>query len=134
MTPAPTFVPSPIDVSPRYVRWFAFTPFWSTAFFVSTKKAVLAKGVKANHLTYLGDTSIGEGTNVGAGVITCNYDGFTKHRTTIGKDVFVGSDTQLIAPVTVGDGAVIAAGTTVTMDVPEGALTLSRAPQKNVAK
>jgi bifunctional UDP-N-acetylglucosamine pyrophosphorylase/glucosamine-1-phosphate N-acetyltransferase len=102
--------------------------------FVETKKARLEKGVRANHLTYLGDTTIGERTNVGAGVITCNYDGFTKHRTTIGKDVFVGSDSQLVAPVTVGDGAVIAAGTTVTEDVPENALTLSRTPQKNIEK
>lgn len=100
--------------------------------FVETKKAVLKKGVKANHLTYLGDTEIGERTNVGAGVITCNYDGFAKHRTTIGKDVFVGSDSQLVAPVTIGDGAIIAAGTTVTEDVPKDALALAREPQKNL--
>jgi bifunctional UDP-N-acetylglucosamine pyrophosphorylase/glucosamine-1-phosphate N-acetyltransferase len=97
--------------------------------FVETKKAVLRKGVKANHLTYLGDTEVGEGTNVGAGVITCNYDGFAKNRTTIGKDVFVGSDVQLVAPVTVGDGAIVGAGTTVTEDVPADALTISRSPQ-----
>lgn len=100
--------------------------------FVETKKARLEKGVKANHLTYLGDTSIGERTNVGAGVITCNYDGFAKHETTIGADVFVGSDAQLVAPVTVGDRAVIGAGTTVTEDVPDEALVTSRAPQKTV--
>ncbi len=100
--------------------------------FVETKKAVLRKGVKANHLTYLGDTEIGERTNVGAGVITCNYDGFAKNRTTIGKDVFVGSDVQLVAPVTIGDGAIVAAGTTVTVDVEKDALALSRVPQKNV--
>lgn len=100
--------------------------------FVETKKAVLGKGVKANHLTYLGDTEIGERTNVGAGVITCNYDGFLKHRTTIGRDVFVGSDVQLVAPVTIGDGAIIAAGTTVTEDVPRDALALAREPQKNL--
>jgi bifunctional UDP-N-acetylglucosamine pyrophosphorylase/glucosamine-1-phosphate N-acetyltransferase len=100
--------------------------------FVETKKAILRKGVKANHLTYLGDTEIGERTNVGAGVITCNYDGFAKNRTTIGKDVFVGSDVQLVAPVTIGDGAIIAAGTTVTEEVPKDALTLSRVPQKNL--
>ncbi len=99
--------------------------------FVETKKAKLHEGVKANHLTYLGDTEIGARTNVGAGVITCNYDGFTKHRTTIGRDVFVGSDTQLVAPVTVGDGAIIGAGTTVTKDVPRDALTVARAPQEN---
>ncbi|MGZ6971521.1 MAG: DapH/DapD/GlmU-related protein, partial [Thermoanaerobaculia bacterium] len=102
--------------------------------FVETKKAVLKKGVKANHLTYLGDTEIGERTNVGAGVITCNYDGFAKNRTTIGRDVFVGSDVQLVAPVTIGDGAIIAAGTTVTEDVPKDALTLARAPQKNLSE
>ena len=100
--------------------------------FVETKKAVLRQGAKANHLTYLGDTEVGERTNVGAGVITCNYDGFDKHRTTIGKDVFVGSDVQLVAPVAVGDGAVIGAGTTVTADVPGGALATSRTPQTNV--
>jgi bifunctional UDP-N-acetylglucosamine pyrophosphorylase/glucosamine-1-phosphate N-acetyltransferase len=100
--------------------------------FVETKKAVLKAGVKANHLTYLGDTEIGEKTNVGAGVITCNYDGFSKHRTTIGRNVFVGSDVQLVAPVTVGDGAVIAAGTTVTKDVPADALALARSPQENL--
>lgn len=99
--------------------------------FVETKKARLHAGVKANHLTYLGDTEIGPRTNVGAGVITCNYDGFSKHKTTIGADVFVGSDTQLVAPVTVGDGAIIGAGTTVTEDVPKGALAVSRAPQEN---
>jgi bifunctional UDP-N-acetylglucosamine pyrophosphorylase/glucosamine-1-phosphate N-acetyltransferase len=99
--------------------------------FVETKKATLHRGVKANHLTYLGDTEIGERTNVGAGVITCNYDGFAKHRTTIGADVFVGSDTQLVAPVTVGDGAIIGAGTTVTEDVPKDTLAVSRVPQEN---
>lgn len=100
--------------------------------FVETKKAKLHAGVKANHLTYLGDTEIGPRTNVGAGVITCNYDGFAKHRTTIGADVFVGSDTQLVAPVTVGDGAIIGAGTTVTEDVPRDGLAVSRVPQKNL--
>jgi bifunctional UDP-N-acetylglucosamine pyrophosphorylase/glucosamine-1-phosphate N-acetyltransferase len=100
--------------------------------FVETKKARLHRGVKANHLTYLGDTEIGARTNVGAGVITCNYDGFAKHRTTIGADVFVGSDTQLVAPVTVGDGAIIGAGTTVTKDVPKDGLVVSRAPQRNL--
>lgn len=100
--------------------------------FVETKKAKLHRGVKANHLTYLGDAEIGPGTNVGAGVITCNYDGFAKHRTTIGRDVFVGSDAQLVAPVTVGDGAIIGAGTTVTKDVPKNGLAVSRVPQKNL--
>lgn len=100
--------------------------------FVETKKARLARGVKANHLTYLGDTTIGERTNVGAGVITCNYDGFAKHTTAIGADVFVGSDVQLVAPVTIGDGAIVGAGTTVTKDVAADALTTSRAPQRTI--
>lgn len=99
--------------------------------FVETKKARLKKGAKANHLTYLGDVSVGERTNVGAGVITCNYDGFLKHRTEIGADVFVGSDTQLVAPVSVGDGAVIGAGSTVTRDVPANAVTTSRVAQRD---
>ncbi|WLT33508.1 bifunctional UDP-N-acetylglucosamine diphosphorylase/glucosamine-1-phosphate N-acetyltransferase GlmU [Geothrix sp. PMB-07] len=97
--------------------------------FVETKKAKLHRGAKANHLAYLGDAEIGEKTNIGAGVITCNYDGVNKHKTSIGRNVFVGSDTQLVAPVTIGDGALIGAGTTVTADVPGDALALSRVPQ-----
>ncbi len=100
--------------------------------FVETKKARLARGAKANHLTYLGDCSVGEKTNVGAGVITCNYDGFGKHHTGIGAGVFVGSDVQLVAPVTIGDGAVIGAGSTITKDVPAQALATSRVPQKTI--
>jgi bifunctional UDP-N-acetylglucosamine pyrophosphorylase/glucosamine-1-phosphate N-acetyltransferase len=94
--------------------------------YVETKKAHLKAGAKANHLTYLGDCEIGEGTNVGAGVITCNYDGFSKHRTVIGNNVFVGSDTQLVAPVSIGDGAILGAGSTITEDVPADALALTR--------
>ena len=97
--------------------------------FVETKKATFHRGAKASHLAYLGDTEIGEGTNIGAGVITCNYDGVNKHRTIIGRRVFVGSDTQLVAPVTIGDGALIGAGSTITKDVPADALALSRTPQ-----
>jgi len=97
--------------------------------YVETKKATLRKGAKANHLSYLGDAEVGERTNIGAGFISCNYDGFNKHRTTIGRDVFVGSDCQLVAPVTLGDEAIIGAGSTITADVPAGALALSRAPQ-----
>ena len=97
--------------------------------FVETKKAKLHRGAKANHLAYLGDTEIGEGTNIGAGVITCNYDGVNKHRTIIGRNVFIGSDTQLVAPLVIGDGALIGAGSTITMDVPADALALSRIPQ-----
>jgi len=100
--------------------------------FVETKKAHLGAGAKANHLSYLGDAQIGRRVNVGAGTITCNYDGYAKHRTIVGDGVFIGSDTHLVAPVRVGKGALIAAGTTVTRDVPAGALAMSRAPQKNV--
>lgn len=100
--------------------------------FVETKKVLLGEGSKANHLSYLGDAEIGKGVNIGAGVITCNYDGVHKHRTEIGDDVFVGSDTQLVAPVSVGKGATIGAGSTITKAVPEGGLTLSRTPQKTI--
>ena len=99
--------------------------------FVETKKTKVGKGSKANHLAYLGDAVIGEGCNIGAGVITCNYDGVNKYVTTIGDRVFVGTDSQLVAPVTLGNDTFIAAGTTVTEDVPAGALTLSRPPQVN---
>ena len=94
--------------------------------FVETKQTLLKKGAKANHLAYLGDSEVGENTNVGAGVIFCNYDGIRKHRTTIGKDAFIGSDSQLVAPVNIGDGAVIAAGSTITGDVPDRALAITR--------
>lgn len=101
--------------------------------FVETKKATLGPGTKANHLTYLGDVTIGEKTNVGAGTITCNYDGFRKHPTVIGDRVQIGSDTQLVAPVKVGSDAYVGAGTTVTHEVPPGALAVSRTPQRNIA-
>jgi bifunctional UDP-N-acetylglucosamine pyrophosphorylase/glucosamine-1-phosphate N-acetyltransferase len=94
--------------------------------FVEVKKSVIGKGAKANHLTYIGDARIGAGTNIGAGTITCNYDGYEKHLTNIGADVFVGSNTSLVAPVTVGDGASIAAGSVVTRDVPPNALAIGR--------
>lgn len=97
--------------------------------FVETKKTKMGRGSKANHLTYLGDAVIGERCNVGAGTITCNYDGVNKLVTELGDGVFIGSDTQLVAPVRVGDGAYVGAGTTVTGDVPAGALAISRAPQ-----
>ncbi len=97
--------------------------------FVETKKAHLRRGAKANHLSYLGDAEIGERTNIGAGCITCNYDGFKKHRTVIGREAFIGSDCQLVAPVTLGDYCMIAAGTTVTRDVPTDALAIARVPQ-----
>ncbi|MFO0706521.1 MAG: bifunctional UDP-N-acetylglucosamine diphosphorylase/glucosamine-1-phosphate N-acetyltransferase GlmU [Nitrospira sp.] len=101
--------------------------------FVEMKKTELGEGSKANHLTYLGDATIGKGVNIGAGTITCNYDGAHKYKTVIGDNVFLGSDTQLIAPVTIGPGAVIAAGTTVTEDVPADALTIARVTQVNRA-
>ncbi len=96
--------------------------------FVETKQTLLKKGAKANHLAYLGDSEVGENTNIGAGVIFCNYDGIRKHRTTIGKDAFIGSDSQLVAPVNIGDGAVIAAGSTITGDIPDHALAMTRPP------
>lgn len=97
--------------------------------FVEMKKTDLGEGAKANHLSYLGDARIGKGVNIGAGTITCNYDGYKKYQTVIGEQVFVGSDVQFVAPVTVGQGAVIAAGTTVTEDVPADALVISRVQQ-----
>ncbi|HEX9289409.1 MAG TPA: DapH/DapD/GlmU-related protein, partial [Anaeromyxobacteraceae bacterium] len=99
--------------------------------FVELKKTRLGKGAKANHLTYLGDAVIGAGTNVGCGTVTCNYDGESKHPTVIGERAFVGSDSILVAPITIGDGAYIAAGSTLTEDVPAGALALGRARQVN---
>ena len=99
--------------------------------FVEVKKSTLT-GVKAGHLAYIGDASIEEGSNIGAGVITCNYDGKNKFQTNIGKNVFVGSDTQLVAPVTIPDDVMIAAGTTVTKDANSGDLVLSRSPQKSI--
>lgn len=102
--------------------------------FVELKNTRLGAGAKANHLAYVGDAQVGARTNIGAGVITCNYDGANKHRTEIGEDVFVGSDTQLVAPVRVGDGATIAAGSTITREVPAGGLTIARArEQKTIA-
>ncbi len=100
--------------------------------FVEVKKSRLAPGVKASHLTYLGDATIGEDTNIGAGTITCNYDGKRKHPTTIGKNVFVGSNTAFVAPVTIGDNATIAAGSVITKPIPEGTLGVARARQQNI--
>ena len=99
--------------------------------FVETKKAVMGEGSKASHLTYLGDCFIGKDVNIGCGTITCNYDGKKKHITVIEDGVFVGSDVQLVAPVTVGKNSLIAAGTTVTTDIPPDSLALSRTPQVN---
>lgn len=99
--------------------------------FVETKKTVVRKGAKANHLAYLGDGDIGPGANIGAGTIFCNYDGFKKHRTEIGAGAFIGSDSQLVAPVRIGEGAYVATGTTVTRSVPDGAMAIARVPQEN---
>jgi bifunctional UDP-N-acetylglucosamine pyrophosphorylase/glucosamine-1-phosphate N-acetyltransferase len=99
--------------------------------FVETKKTRMGRGAKANHLAYLGDGIIGDGANIGAGTIFCNYDGVQKHTTTIEAGVFVGSDSQIVAPVTIGKNAYVATGTTVTRDVPEDALAISRVPQQN---
>ncbi|MBV8659728.1 MAG: bifunctional N-acetylglucosamine-1-phosphate uridyltransferase/glucosamine-1-phosphate acetyltransferase, partial [Burkholderiales bacterium] len=102
--------------------------------FVELKKARLGNGTKAGHLAYLGDTVIGQRVNISAGVITCNYDGANKHQTTIGDDAFIGTDTQLVAPVTIEDRAYIAAGSTITLTAPADALTICRARgQKSIA-
>ncbi len=101
--------------------------------FVETKKAILGEGTKASHLSYIGDAEIGADVNIGAGTITCNYDGVNKHKTIIEDGVFIGSDTQLVAPVRVGRGAYVGAGSTITKDVPPDSLALSRVPQKNIA-
>ncbi len=100
--------------------------------FVEVKKSFIGKNTKASHLSYIGDARIGDGVNIGAGVITCNYDGKKKHKTIIEDGCFIGSDSQLVAPVKVGKDSYVGSGTTVTKDVPEGALAVSRAPQKNI--
>jgi bifunctional UDP-N-acetylglucosamine pyrophosphorylase/glucosamine-1-phosphate N-acetyltransferase len=99
--------------------------------FVEVKNATLHDGAKASHLTYLGDCTVGEETNIGAGTITCNYDGYNKSKTTIGKDVFIGSNSCLVAPLSIGDGSLVAAGSVITRDVPSDALALGRARQEN---
>ena len=99
--------------------------------FVEVKNAIIDEGAKVNHLSYIGDAHLGEATNVGAGTITCNYDGVMKHHTEVGKNAFIGSNTMLIAPVTVGDDAMTASGSVINKDVPDGALALARAPQEN---
>jgi len=99
--------------------------------FVELKKTTLGKNAKANHLSYVGDTEVGEGVNIGAGTITCNYDGTNKFKTTIGAHAFIGSNTSLVAPVTIGEGAIVGAGSVITQDVEAGALALERSPQVN---
>jgi bifunctional UDP-N-acetylglucosamine pyrophosphorylase/glucosamine-1-phosphate N-acetyltransferase len=100
--------------------------------FVETKKAIFGEGSKASHLSYIGDAEVGAEANIGAGTITCNYDGVNKNKTIIEDEAFIGSDTQLVAPVRVGRGAYVGAGSTITKDVPPDALALSRVPQKNI--
>jgi bifunctional UDP-N-acetylglucosamine pyrophosphorylase/glucosamine-1-phosphate N-acetyltransferase len=97
--------------------------------FVETKAAILEAGVKVNHLTYIGDAHVGAGANIGAGTITCNYDGFNKHQTTIGAGAFVGSNSSLVAPVKIGAGAYVGSGSVITRDVPDDALALERGQQ-----
>ena len=101
--------------------------------FVEIKNSELSEGVKASHLSYIGDASIGEGSNIGAGTITCNYDGFAKHQTRIGRNVFIGSDTMLVAPVEVDDEAMTGAGSVISKDVPAGSLAVGRSRQQNIA-
>jgi bifunctional UDP-N-acetylglucosamine pyrophosphorylase/glucosamine-1-phosphate N-acetyltransferase len=97
--------------------------------FVEIKEAMIAAGAKANHLSYIGDASVGANANIGAGTITCNYDGTAKHHTTIGQDAFIGSNTALVAPVEIGDGAYVGSGSVITGNVPADALALARARQ-----
>ncbi|NQY61305.1 DapH/DapD/GlmU-related protein, partial [Cognatishimia sp.] len=97
--------------------------------FVEVKNAQIDEGAKVNHLSYVGDAHVGEKANIGAGTITCNYDGVMKHKTTIGKNAFIGSNTMLVAPVTVGDDAMTASGSVITKNVGDGALALARAEQ-----
>ena len=99
--------------------------------FVEIKNAVVDEGAKINHLSYVGDAHVGEHANIGAGTVTCNYDGVFKHRTEIGARAFIGSDTMLVAPVRVGAGAMTASGSVVTRDVPDGAMAIGRARQDN---
>jgi bifunctional UDP-N-acetylglucosamine pyrophosphorylase/glucosamine-1-phosphate N-acetyltransferase len=102
--------------------------------FVEVKKSTIGKGSKSSHLTYLGDATVGKGVNVGAGTITCNYDGVSKYPTIIEDDVFIGSNTELVAPVRIGRGALIGAGSTITKDVPPESLAIGRAKQVNLHK
>src|SRR6478672_9798586 len=100
--------------------------------FVELKKAEVGEGAKVNHLSYVGDASVGAGSNIGAGTITCNYDGFGKYRTEIGAGAFIGSNTALVAPVKVGDGAIVGAGSVITRDVEPDSLAVERSEQKGV--
>jgi bifunctional UDP-N-acetylglucosamine pyrophosphorylase/glucosamine-1-phosphate N-acetyltransferase len=100
--------------------------------FVEMKKATLGEGAKANHLTYLGDADVGAGANIGAGTITCNYDGVNKSKTVIGENAFIGSNSALVAPVEIGDGATVGAGSTINKPVENDTLAVARAKQRNI--
>jgi len=99
--------------------------------FVETKKAIIGKGSKINHLSYIGDAKLGKGVNVGAGTITCNYDGYNKHLTQVGDGAFIGTNSSLVAPVKIGKGAYLGSGGVITVDVPDDALALARSKQVN---
>ena len=101
--------------------------------FVEIKKSVIGKGSKANHFAYIGDAEVGDGVNIGAGTIFCNYDGVNKHRTVIGDGVFIGSNSTLVAPITIAAGAFVAAGSTINSNVPEEHLAVGRGRQRNIA-
>jgi len=101
--------------------------------FVEVKKSVLGPGAKANHLSYIGDSEVGERANIGAGTITCNYDGFGKYATVIGPGAFIGSNTALVAPVSVGEGAIVGAGSVITKDVAPDSLAVERSEQRGIA-
>jgi bifunctional UDP-N-acetylglucosamine pyrophosphorylase/glucosamine-1-phosphate N-acetyltransferase len=100
--------------------------------FVEVKNSIIEQGSKANHLAYVGDAEVGKGVNIGAGTITCNYDGANKHKTVIKDGAFIGSDTQLVAPVTIGENATIGAGSTITRDVSDSVLCITRVKQKEI--
>lgn len=102
--------------------------------FVEVKNSILHENVKANHLSYIGDSEIGRGSNIGAGTITCNYDGYAKHKTQLGENVFIGSNSSLVAPIRIGDHAIVGAGSVITKDVPDQALSVARGEQKTVSK
>ena len=101
--------------------------------FVETKKAIFGTGAKASHLSYIGDAEVGAKANIGAGTITCNYDGYQKYKTKIGEGAFIGSNSSLVAPISIGDGALVGAGATITLSVPDQAIAVARTEQRNLA-
>ena len=125
---------SPLGKSTPEFTCCALKPWARIGNFVEMKKARLGKNAKASHLTYLGDAEVGEGANIGAGTITCNYDGKRKHRTEIGPRAFIGSNTALVAPVRIGTDALVGAGSVITKDVPDGSVAVARGKQQCFAK